>query len=131
MLLGDLRKLNTADRAWFQEKIGWFKKLRATTRISESFFPLGSWQQTTPAAWDGFARLARSGNGVISLFRNKSKVTDAAVRLPLIPAGTYKVRSVITEKEFSTSDSDWKRGVRVTFPADHSVEVLEINLVKS
>ncbi len=131
LLLGDLRKLSAADRAWFQEKIAWFKKLRATIRISESFFPLGNWQQTTPAAWDGFARLARSGNGVISLFRNKSKETDAIVRLPLIPAGTYRVRSVLTGKELRTSDSDWKRGVRVEFPSEHTVEILEINLVKS
>jgi alpha-galactosidase len=131
LLLGDLRKLSAADRAWFHEKIAWFKKLRATTRVSESFFPLGSWQQTTPAAWDGFARLARSGNGVISLFRNKSKATGAVVRLPLIPAGTYRVRSVLTGKELRTSDSDWKRGVRVEFPSEHTVEILEINSVKS
>jgi alpha-galactosidase len=131
LLLGDLRKLSAADRAWFQEKIVWFKKLRTTTRISESFFPLGSWQQTSPAAWDGFARLARSGSGVISLFRNKSKVPDAVVQLPLIPAGTYRVRSVITGKESRISDSDWKRGVRVTFPAEHAVEILEVSPVKS
>ena len=127
LLLGDLRKLSAADRAWFHEKIAWFKKLRATTKISESFFPLGDWQETTPAAWDGFARLARSGNGVISLFRNKSNASDALVRLPLIPAGRYKLRSVITKKELGTfGDSDWKRGVRIAFPQGHLVEVLEV-----
>ena len=54
LLLGDLRKLSAADRQWYHEKIGWFKKLRRSTKISESFFPLGSWLQPTPAAWDGF-----------------------------------------------------------------------------
>jgi alpha-galactosidase len=127
LLLGDLRKLSAADRAWFHEKIAWFKKLRATTKISESFFPLGSWQQTTPAAWDGFARLARSGNGVISLFRNKSNASEALVRLPLIPAGRYKVRSVITGKDLGTfDDGGWKRGVPVAFPEGPSVEILEV-----
>jgi alpha-galactosidase len=127
VLLGDLRKLSAGDRAWFQERITWFKKLRATTKISESFFPLGNWQQTTPAAWDGFARLARSGNGVISLFRNQSDAAEALVQLPLIPARKYKIRSVITGKELGTfADSDWKRGVRVAFPDGHSVEVLAV-----
>ena len=41
LLLGDLRKLSAADRQWYHEKIGWFKKLRRSTKISESFFPLG------------------------------------------------------------------------------------------
>jgi alpha-galactosidase len=127
LLLGDLRKLSAADRTWFHEKITWFKKLRAATRISESFFPLGSWQQTTPAAWDGFARLARNGTGVISLFRNKSNVAEALVQLPLIPVGRYKVRSEMTGRELGTfADPDWKRGVHVAFPDGHSVEVLEV-----
>ncbi len=73
LLLGDLRKLSAADRQWYHEKIGWFKKLRRSTKISESFFPLGSWLQPSPAAWDGYARLARSGNGMIAVFRNKSQ----------------------------------------------------------
>jgi alpha-galactosidase len=132
LLLGDLRKLSNADRVWFHEKIAWFKKLRASTKISESFFPLGSWQQTTPAAWDGFARLARSGSGVISLFRNKSNASEALVQLPLIPPGQYMLRSVIAGRELGKfADSDWKRGVRVAFPDGHSVEVLEVAAAKS
>ena len=127
VLLGDLRKLSAGDREWFHEKITWFKKLRARTKISESFFPLGNWQQTTPAAWDGFARLARSGNGVISLFRNQSDAAEALVQLPLIPALKYKIRSIITGKELGTfANSDLKRGVRIAFPGGHSVEVLEV-----
>jgi alpha-galactosidase len=131
LLLGDLRKLTTADRQWYHEKIGWFKKLRRDTKISESFFPLGSWRQTTPAAWDGFARLARSGNGVIALFRNKSSAAEATVQLPLLPAGSYKVRSVISGKELGVFDnSDWIRGVAIKFPGAEPVEVLEVTAVK-
>jgi len=99
VLLGDLRRLSQIDRQWYREKISWFKKLRRTTKISESFFPLGSWLQTTPAAWDGYARLARCGSGVIALFRNKWKGRVADVQLPLMPAGRYKIRSVITDKD--------------------------------
>src|SRR6185503_7632104 len=79
LLLGDLRKLTAADRAWYREKIAWFKQLRHRVKLSESFFPLGSWRQTSSAAWDGFARLAKAGDGVIALFRNKSGATEAYV----------------------------------------------------
>jgi alpha-galactosidase len=132
LLLGDLRKLSTADRAWYHEKIAWFKKLRRGTKISESFFPLGSWQQTTPAAWDGFARMARSGNGVIALFRNKSHAAEATVQLPLLPAGRYKVSSVMSGKELGVfANSDWVHGVAVKFSGAEPVEVLEVTAINS
>jgi len=131
VLLGDLRRLSVEDRKWYHEKTSWFKKLRRNTRISESFFPLGSWLQTTSTAWDGFARLAHSGNGMIALFLNKSKAQEATVKLPLMPAGKYKLRSVISGKELGILDkSDWARGVAVKFPDAEPVEVLEVIAVR-
>ncbi len=132
VLLGDLRRLGAADRQWYHEKISWFKKLRKSTKISESFFPLGSWLQTTPAAWDGFARFASNGNGVIALFRNKSGATEAMVKLPLLPAGNYKLRSVMTGKEIgAVTESAWKRGVPIKFPGGEPVEVLEVTSMRA
>ncbi len=94
-------------------------------KISESFFPLGSWRQTSPAAWDGFARLARSGDGVIALFRNKSAAPEAVVQLPLVPEGKYRVRSVITGKDVGIYDrAAWTRGVSFSFPGP--VQMLEL-----
>jgi alpha-galactosidase len=131
VLLGDLRRLSQIDRQWYREKISWFKKLRRTTKISESFFPLGSWLQTTPAAWDGYARLARCGSGVIALFRNKWKGRVADVQLPLMPAGRYKIRSVITDKDLGIFEkSDWVRGISISFANAQSVEVLEVTALK-
>jgi len=125
LLLGDLRKLTVADRAWYHEKIAWFKQLRRRVKLSQSFFPLGSWQQTSPTAWDGFARLAKTGDGVIALFRNKSGATQARVKLPLIPEGRYRAHSVISGKELGTFDrAAWKTGVPVSFPGQ--VELLEL-----
>jgi alpha-galactosidase len=132
LLLGDLRKLSAADLSWYREKIAWFKKLRRTTKISESFFPLGSWLQTTPAAWDGFARLDHGGNGVIALFRNKSRAEQALVRLPLLPAGKFKLHSVISGKEIGVfTSSDWIRGVALKFPGEEPVEVLEVTAIRA
>jgi alpha-galactosidase len=129
LLLGDLRNLSASDRQWYHDKIGWFKQLRRRVKLSESFFPLGSWRQTSPVTWDGFARLAKSGDGVIALFRNKSAApqapTSATVQLPLVPEGKYRVRSVITGKDGGVYDrAAWTRGVAFSFPGP--VEVLEL-----
>jgi alpha-galactosidase len=130
LLLGDLRNLSAADQQWYRERIDWFKRLRATTKISESFFPLGSWLQPSPAAWDGFARLAHSGNGVIAVFRNKSNVSTANLQLPLIPEGRFKLRSVITGRDLGVfTRPDFVHGVQVGFSGSNAVEVLEVTAI--
>jgi alpha-galactosidase len=131
VLLGDLRKLTPADRAWYHDKISWFKKLRRSTKISESFFPLGSFEQVSAAAWDGFARFGRAGNGVIVLFRNKSNAAHAQVQLPLLPAGQYTLRSVVTGKQQGPfSNGDWARGISISFPDAEPVEILEVTATR-
>ena len=130
LFLGDLRKLTPADRRWYHEKIAWFKNLRRTTPISESFFPLGSWLQTTPSAWDGFARLARTGSGVIVLFSNKSESSEALIKLPQIPDARYHLRSILTGTDIGTvNKSEWQQGVRIHFPNIAPVEILEIKRI--
>jgi hypothetical protein len=127
VLLGDLRRLSTADRQWYREKLTWFKQLRKSAKLSESFFPLGSWRQTTPAAWDGFARVSRSGRGVLALFRNESGAEQAIVQLPLLTPGRYTLRSVMSGRELGTfALADWARGVPIPFTGGTGVEVLEL-----
>ena len=129
LLLGDLRKLSASDRQWYHEKILWFKGLRRKTKISESFFPLGSWLQPMSTQWDGFARLARSGDGVVAVFRNKSEAATIQVALPLMPPGKFKLRSVISGKELGVFGlSEWARGIPITFSA-MPVEILEVTSV--
>ena len=132
VMLGDLRRLSAADRAWYHERITWFKKFRQSKKISESFFPLGSWQQTTPAAWDGFARMTRSGDGVIALFRNESDAAEAVVQLPLMPEGKFTLHSVISGGTLWTvTKADWARGVAVQFASDQRVEVIEVTAAQA
>jgi alpha-galactosidase len=131
LLLGDLRNLSAADQQWYREKVAWFKKLRSTTKISESFFPLGNWMQPSATTWDGFARLEHSGKGVIVVFRNKSNIATADLRLPLMPEGKFKVHSVITNKDLGIfTKPDWVRGVRVDFSNTEPVEILEVSAAK-
>lgn len=128
LLLGDLRTLSAADRSWNQKKIAWFKQLRKRLKLSDSFFPLGSWRQTSPAAWDGYSRLAHSGEGVVVLFRNKSNASHAQVQLPLIPEGRYRVHSVMTGNDLGTFDrAAWSTGLRIQFGG--KVELLELQRV--
>jgi alpha-galactosidase len=132
LLLGDLRKLSAGDRIWYREKIRWFKKLRRAAKISQSFFPLGSWLQPSPKAWDGFARLARSGHGIIVIFRNQSVESVVTVRLPLMPPGKLSLRSVMTGEHLGIfGDQDWVRGVPIGLSDPKSVEVLEVAPVKA
>jgi len=128
LLLGDLRKFTAADRAWYRKKIDWFKQLRRRVKLSESFFPLGSWRQTSPTAWDGFARLAKSGEGLVALFQNESGEAEARIQLSLIPEGRYRTRSAMTGKDLGTFDrAEWKKGVAIAFPGQ--VEILELQRV--
>jgi alpha-galactosidase len=131
LLLGDLRKLSAADQQWYHDHIGWFKQLRKTTEINESFFPLGNWRQPSTASWDGFARLSRSGDGVITVFRNKSDASVANIQLPLIPEGKFRLHSVMSNKDLGAfTKEDWVRGVPVQFSGSQTVEILEVKAVK-
>jgi alpha-galactosidase len=128
LLLGDLRKLSASDRQWYHEKVSWFKKLRMQTPISESFFPLGSWHQTAADKWDGFARLARSGSGVIVLFRNKAEVDSAVVQLEVMAPGSFKLRSEMSGKEIGVlTSADFIRGISI--PLFAPVEILEVSAI--
>jgi alpha-galactosidase len=130
LLLGDLRKLSAADQQWYHDHIAWFKQLRRTTDINESFFPLGNWRQPSSASWDGFARLSHSGNGVIAIFRNKSDAS-VVIRLPLIPEGKFAVHSVVSDKNLGVlTKEDWIRGVPVPFAGSQTVEILEVRAAK-
>jgi alpha-galactosidase len=128
LLLGDLRKLSAGDRQWYREKITWFKTLRRQTRISESFFPLGSWRQTSSGQWDGFARLSHGGEGVIALFRNKAETAIAVVQIAVMAPGSFRIRSVMNGKDIGVfTRADFARGISIDLPGP--VELLEVSTI--
>ena len=130
LLLGDLRKLSAADQQWYHDHIAWFKQLRKSTEINQSFFPLGNWRQPSTASWDGFARLSRSGDGVIAVFRNKSD-ESVVIHLPLVPDGKFAVHSVVSRRDFGTlTKEDWIRGMPLPFVGSQTVEILEVKAVR-
>jgi len=127
LLLGDLRKLTSAEQDWYGEKIRWFKTLRKEVPLQEGFFPLGNWAQPGAASWDGFARLSRQGDGVIAIFKNQSGAPQVEVNLPVYPDGEFAMRSVITGRALGKfTGEQFRKGIQIQLPADHTVEVLEI-----
>ena len=127
LLLGDLRKLSASDLAWYREHISWFKELRSNSSLSDSFFPLGSWQQPRANAWDGFARMSREGRGIVTVFRNESGLASAEIKLPLLPKGNYRLRSVVSNRDLGTvSDRDLNQGIAIYFKPSQTVEILDV-----
>lgn len=128
LFLGDLRKLTPAEQTWYGEKIGWFKRLRERMPINEGFFPLGNWQQPDAASWDGFARLTRTGEGMVAIFKNESGVRTVRLSLPAFPDGAFHLRSVITGHVLGDfAGAQFRRGIDVPLSADYKVDILEIS----
>jgi alpha-galactosidase len=127
VFLGDLRKLSPELVNWYSQKIRWYKKLRNSVPLWESFWPLGEWRQPSSVAWDGFARLSRQGEGLIALFKNDSGLKSVQLKLPAHPDGEFRFRSVITDRPAgSYSGSDLRGGINVALPENSKVEILEI-----
>lgn len=127
LFLGDLRKLTPADQRWYREKTSWFKQLHRVSPLNESFFPLGNWLQPSAANWDGFARFDNHGNGIIVLFRNHAKASSCLVQLPLLPEGSFKVSSIMTNKTFISTHANFSAGISVDWQPENSVEILEVH----
>jgi len=127
LFLGDVRKLAPAELDWYGERIRWFKKLRREVPITEGFFPLGAWQQPGASTWDGFARLSRQGEGLITLFTNEAMMNRVEIKLPVMPEGSFRVRSVVTGNGVGIfTGEQFRRGVAVALPANYKVEILEV-----
>jgi alpha-galactosidase len=124
LLLGDLRRLTAEQIAWYGEQICWHRQLRREMNLAESFFPLGSWRQPSVVEWDGFARLNRSGEGLIVLFRNVSQAEQARVQLPLPGDGRYTLISVLTGAPLRpVMAADFQAGFDVAFEGEPVVVV--------
>ena len=127
VLLGDLRKLTPGQIHWYRTKIDWFKELRSAVPLNQGFFPLGSWRQPNRSEWDGYARLSRSGEGVLVLFKNQCSSQHAHVVLPAFPSGDFSLRSALTDRPLRQArGSEIVRGIDFAFEEPHSVEIIEI-----
>jgi alpha-galactosidase len=131
LLLGDLRRLTDAQIAWYGDKIRWHRRLRREINLAESFFPLGSWRQPSVVEWDGFARLSRSGEGLLVLFRNESNAARAQVQIPLPGSGRFTLRSVLSDVALKQlAAEDFRTGFDIAFDGE-PVMIAEVRRTNS
>jgi alpha-galactosidase len=126
VFLGDLRKQSDADSAHMREWVTRYTRLRSSISVTDSFFPLGSWQQPRADRWDGFARLSRSGEGLIIVFRNQSASPSADVSIPGFPDGTFTLASWTTGKVVTTEGRSVRDRITLPFTSSSGVEILQV-----
>jgi alpha-galactosidase len=127
LFLGDLRKESESEPEHMKDWINRYRQLRKAIQITDSFFPLGNWRQPRADAWDGFARLARSGEGLIVLFRNDSHAGAAEVTIPGIPDGTFQITSWSGEPPLTIQGRQLRQSMTVPFRGEDTVTVIEIH----
>ncbi len=125
LLLGDLRKLSPADVVHYREWVSRFRSLRSRVPLNQSFFPLGSWRQPRSNAWDGFARFARTGEGIVVLFRNDSVARHISFQIPGFPDGDYKMTSWTSNNSTSANGPELRAGYSVVMDSG-PVTILEL-----
>jgi hypothetical protein len=127
VFLGDLTKQSAAESQHYKDWIERYTKLRSTVSMTDSFFPLGSWQQARVDRWDGFARLARSGEGIVVLFRNDSAASSAEFRIPGYPDGAFEMTDWSSGKKIAVEGGKVRANITIPFAAGDTVAVLEIH----
>ena len=126
VLLGDLRTQSAADTARYRLWIERYNRLRDSVSLADSFFPLGSWRQPRSDRWDGFARLSRTGEGLIVLFRNDSRAASAQINIPGFPDGSFTFTSWASGASWISQGSDVRKQLTVPFGGDEKIKVIEI-----
>jgi len=127
IFFGDLAKQTNGDSAHYQDWIKRYQLLRSKVQINEGFFPLGSWKQPRSNQWDGFARLAHTGEGIIALFRNDSKTSTAHFVIPGFPSGDFTLSNWNDNVVQNISGADLAKGVTIAFSGAEKVKVMEIH----
>jgi alpha-galactosidase len=128
VLVGDLRELSASEQKWWGEQVRWFHQLRERATLHDSFFPLGTWQQPGTGPWDGFARLSRTSDGIVVLFRNQKDAKQATVRIVGPPNARYDVLSVLDGRTLGdVTARQLDAGWTTRFDSTHAVTILELH----
>ncbi len=126
VFLGDLTKQSSAESQHYKDWIDRYIKLRGAVPMTDSFFPLGSWRQPRVDRWDGFARLARTGEGMVVLFRNDSGAASAKFSIPGYPDGTFEMTDWSSGKTIALQGDKMRTHTTIPFAAGETTAVLEI-----
>ena len=126
ILLGNLDLIPSQEvpaiRAWIDR----FRLLRNHVALNESFFPLGAWRQPNANDWDGYGRFSRTGEGLVTLFRNQSSTEAAMVVIPGIPDGNFTATDWDSNKSIQITGRMLRDGWRVPLKSRPKVLVFSI-----
>jgi alpha-galactosidase len=126
VFLGDLSKLSEQDSKQASAWIARFRKLRSEVRMQESFFPLGSWRQPRINEWDGYARFAKTGEGLIVIFRNDSVDPSARIAIPGYPDGAFSVTDWQSGAQVGIAGKTLRNGWEIPTTGEPRVLILEV-----
>lgn len=126
VFLGNLGKLSGQDAKQASDWIARFRKLRAEVQLQESFFPLGSWRQTRANEWDGYARLANTGEGIIVIFLNDCGDSSVKITIPGFPDGAFGVTEWQSGARTAIEGNTLRNGWDIPTAAKPRVLILEV-----
>jgi len=121
LLLGDLRAVDPLAAPRLRDTFEAFRRARDTGGVA-TFVPLESADHGL-LAWDGFYRGDDAGNGLVALFRNRSREPRPPLPLPASARGRLVVRNVFDGSELRADNRDLRAGRGLAID-DHAPYVL-------
>lgn len=132
VMLGDPRKLSTAQRAEYKKWATWVKQLEASHLFMSYRQDIPGFGEPQEGAWDGFCRVntETDSGGLIGVFRQGAKEKRRTVTIPwLDPTKKYHIKkgykgdvvAVLTGKELEEA------GFEVTFNREYDGELFEVS----
>ena len=113
LIAGDLRLLDEDAKAEIKNICQNLNQLIAPGVLSE-FHKFKGGNYIEYNEWDGFARYARTGNGIICLFRNEDTCEMVKIAIPNLPEGSYTLKDMASNERVATLDaSELASGIAV------------------
>jgi len=104
LVAGDLRLLSENTKAEIKNICQNLNELIARGILSEFHKFKGS-KYIGYGEWDGFARYARNGHGMICLFRNEDACEAVEIAIPNLPEGCYTLKDMANNEHIATHDA--------------------------
>ncbi|HQL86221.1 MAG TPA: alpha-galactosidase [Lentisphaeria bacterium] len=104
LVAGDLRLLGEDTKAEIKNICLNLNKLIAQGVLGE-FHNFKGGKYIRYDEWDGFARYARNGQGIICLFRNEDACETVEITIPNLPEGCYALKDMANNEHIATCDA--------------------------
>ena len=133
IMLGDPRKLSSAERRWYKSWTDWLKELEARHGYMSFRQDLPGFGEPTEGAWDGFCRINTDtgSGGLIGVFNQGSREKSRMVTIPWLKSEkTYQVKQGFGGKVIATASGKKlkEEGFQVVLSNLYDGELFEVVL---